>query len=392
MAAEPDSTSNQSPPCPTPCNPEKESRTVLVHGSRRCRLLHKTIFRNDTTYRNISSLLHRLDALFLAPSEARHPALSHALVGRLGMMPVDEDSSQGPAQGPTQEPSSPEPLSQEPSSQNLQQTRDSSDQFIDVCKPQPHVLMVADVHSHHVAPHCDRTDISLSLHLENQRLLDELRLCQIHLADATDSRRHLEQQLQAAQMQLNAYVVVLIDGNEFIFHDRWTNHGIQGGRRAAQTLQAAVVDLFGNSLGGFDVVVRVFADLDRLARSLGRDDDADDYARFRDFAVGFTQTRSLFDFVAVSHGGKLTSSKLQETALWHLRNQNCKHVLLAMSDIASNALFLQELAQAGNAQQRVTAMSAGGPMVNGFGVVELGKDLFRTDRPTDRNRLFSDGY
>jgi hypothetical protein len=82
---------------------------------------------------------------------------------------------------------------------------------------------------------------------------------------------------------------------------------------------------------------------------------------FRDFTLGFTQGKASFDFIDVGHGKERADSKIKgtnsqpsssktrlrlrttECMRWHLRNHNCKQILLGISHDAGYAPFLDEV-------------------------------------------------
>ncbi|PHH78521.1 hypothetical protein CDD80_6710 [Ophiocordyceps camponoti-rufipedis] len=253
-------------------------------------LLPRSLFR--------PGIAHPLDAVYLAPSEDHHP-LSRILYNRPG--PSSISCTQNLAGFP---------------------------------RDRARVLTRQRV--------VDRIDTALLL--QNRRLLEELHRCKLNLADASLARQQLGQQLRARDK--HAYVSILIDGENFTFHDDWITQGVQGGRRASHALQAAIQEHFGHT-------------------------------RLHDFTVGFIQNRPLFDFVALDQGN-VASGKLQETVLLHLQDHSCRHVILGMSDCVSNLLFLHELEQTGNYWDRVTVLPVKGLLSKGFGLTELCRGIFCT--------------
>ncbi|PHH87904.1 hypothetical protein CDD83_8246 [Cordyceps sp. RAO-2017] len=247
--------------------------------------------------------------------------------------------------------------------------------------------------------HCDR--VETNLRLSNQKLVEELRLCKLDLDDATNSRRELQLRLQTHETKTeslvreneesksrNPYVFVAIDSDAFIFRDRWTKQGVEGGRRAAQALQNAVAHHFHDKLGQTEIVVKVIVDLGRLFRSLRTDERPHSYADLRDFAAGFAQGQALFEFVDVGPGKDAARFKLQETARWHLRNQNCQHALLGITHTPGYLAFLNEMLGDDEVRPRLSIMQST-PMAEelvatGAQLADLGGGLFRVDKPPGR--------
>ncbi len=109
---------------------------------------------------------------------------------------------------------------------------------------------------------------------------------------------------------------MLIDGDGAKFADEFLRDPIEGAERAAQKLKLAVRDnLKGTNFGHDDVsiVVRIYANLNDLSKSLRlshvitSDDD------MRVFAERFTNSRADFDFVNVGKGKENADSKIRRT-------------------------------------------------------------------------------
>ena len=83
-----------------------------------------------------------------------------------------------------------------------------------------------------------------------------------------------------------------------------------------------------------------------------------------------------------------TDTCLPETTKWHLRNSNCKQVILGISHDAGYAPFLDELFQDGSLRIRVTVLE-GIPTVRelaatGVNILNLNDRLFRSEKLVDR--------
>lgn len=93
------------------------------------------------------------------------------------------------------------------------------------------------------------------------------------------------------------------------------------------------------------MIAKVYANLAGLAKAMRRDGSLENEMDFKDFSLGFSQGKATFDFVDVGHGKERADNKIKgtqasrrkavleadsrsETARWHLRNHNCKQVLL----------------------------------------------------------------
>lgn len=91
-----------------------------------------------------------------------------------------------------------------------------------------------------------------------------------------------------------------------------------------------------------EVVAKVCANVTGLSKAMLRDGSLQNIADLRDFTLGFTQGKASFDFVDVGHGKERADSKIKECTRWHLRNHNCKQILLGISHDAGYAPFLDE--------------------------------------------------
>ncbi|KAG6118792.1 hypothetical protein E4U13_008286 [Claviceps humidiphila] len=182
----------------------------------------------------------------------------------------------------------------------------------------------------------------------------------------------------------NAYVLVVIDGDGLLFRDQWIEQGLEGGRRAALALEDAVRARCGEHGDGVEVVVKVVANVDGLAKILDRD-----VSDIRGFALGFTQAKASFDFIIVGPENGCTTAKVRETVKWHGRNYNCKHVLMGISHDPSYTSFLDGIALEEDQRERLTVLEGlsaqTADVPSNIKRASLGNELFRTDGHTDRD-------
>lgn len=139
----------------------------------------------------------------------------------------------------------------------------------------------------------------------------------------------------------NPYIQVLIDGDGMIFNSDLIRQGVEGGKQAAALLRNKVLELCPSS--DIEIIANVYTNLHGLSSALLRDGSTDDMEQFKNFTVGFTQGKASFNFIDVGHGKERADSKIKEVARWHLRNQNCKQILLGISHDAGYAPFLDEV-------------------------------------------------
>ncbi|KAI1106582.1 hypothetical protein F4804DRAFT_300480 [Jackrogersella minutella] len=136
----------------------------------------------------------------------------------------------------------------------------------------------------------------------------------------------------AQQLEKDSFVAVLIDGDGAKFADEFLRDPMGGAERAAIRLKQAVREnLRGTGAGQEDIpiLVRVYANLNDLSKSLrmSRVIDFDDDMRL--FAERFTNSRAEFDFVNVGKGKENADSKIRRMLNHYYRNIQCKKIFLA---------------------------------------------------------------
>lgn len=198
------------------------------------------------------------------------------------------------------------------------------------------------------------------------------------------------------------------------FKEDFIKQGIEGGKKAAYALRAAILDECGAHANGVEVIAKVYANLAGLCKAMRRDGSLDSESDLKNFSLGFTQAKASFDFVDVGHGKERADNKVRgmppsrrwrkgmtmlireyplETTKWHLRNSNCKQVILGISHDAGYAPFLDELFQDASIRIRVTVLE-GIPTVRelsstGVNILNLNHKLFRSEKLVDRTLIES---
>ncbi|TQN73939.1 hypothetical protein CSHISOI_01494 [Colletotrichum shisoi] len=195
---------------------------------------------------------------------------------------------------------------------------------------------------------------------ENQMLKQELRNAKLDLEHATSSRREMQQALQELDYDnnyiknRNPYVLIMIDGDGLLFQENFIRQGIEGGKQAAYALRTAVAEYVGSQSGEVEIVAKVCANLSGLGRAMRRDGCLASESELKDFSLGFTQAKASFDFIDVGHGKERADSKIKEATRWHLRNYNCRQILLGISHDAGYAPFLDEILQDQDIRSKVS--------------------------------------
>ncbi|CAJ2510746.1 Uu.00g063710.m01.CDS01 [Anthostomella pinea] len=242
--------------------------------------------------------------------------------------------------------------------------------------------------------------IESTLRLENNTLRQQMKDLRLDLDDAAKSRRDLQQRLRDAESRMgmatqstdqlknhNPYVLVLIDGDGLIFKENLIKQGIEGGRRAANDLRQSIAEQC-TSVYETEIIAKVVANFSGLNKAMKRDGSVDSEMDLKDFMMGFNQAKASFDFVDVGHGKERADSKIKETARFHLRNYNCKQILLGISHDAGYAPFLDDMIRDESTRKRITILE-GYPTVRdivstGVNIIQF-PNLFRSEKLIDRS-------
>ncbi|KXJ86322.1 hypothetical protein Micbo1qcDRAFT_36252 [Microdochium bolleyi] len=144
----------------------------------------------------------------------------------------------------------------------------------------------------------------------------------------------LERNVKLIEHRVNAdgFVVVLVDGDGAKFKDDLIRDMVDGGERAAQNLKRAVRKHLADSGSRHDdvpVLVRVYANLNDLSKSLRMSQivPSDDYMRV--FAEKFTNSSAEIDFVNVGKGKENADSKIRRMLNHYHKNIQCQKIFLA---------------------------------------------------------------
>ncbi|KAI0595834.1 hypothetical protein F4775DRAFT_567802 [Biscogniauxia sp. FL1348] len=241
--------------------------------------------------------------------------------------------------------------------------------------------------------------IESTLRKENSALHQQLRDLQLDLDDASKSRRELQQRLRDVEARIgfvtqdndqlknrNAYVLVLIDGDGLLFKENFLSQGLEGGKRAAKELRRAVADHCPHA-DQTEIIAKIICNASGPNRSLKPDNSSNSEANLRDFIAGFNQAKGCFDFIDLGHGEERIDYKIKDITRFHLRNYNCKQILLGVSHDASYSPFLEELIGDHDSRERITVLE-GFPAIRD--IVSTGvhimsfKNVFRSDKPIER--------
>jgi hypothetical protein len=166
--------------------------------------------------------------------------------------------------------------------------------------------------------------VESSLKQEVAHLQSQLHDANLDLADATKSRRDLQQQVHQVEARntsisqnnqhlknTNSYVIVLIDGDGLFFKAPFVQQGIEGGKKAAYALRTAILKQCGEHADEVEVTAKIYTNLSGLCKAMRRDLSLENESDLKDFSLGFTQAKASFDFIDVGHGKERADNKIK---------------------------------------------------------------------------------
>ena len=143
---------------------------------------------------------------------------------------------------------------------------------------------------------------------ECQILIDAQNAREIHISRANQFSALLDHQTEYVAylknvLNANPFIVVIVDGNNFLFNDTFVRDGEEGGRKAAVILKDEVTEWVSKSVeptpSNFKVLIKVYADLKGLAGTYMRGRVIENMSTIGEFAQGFN---TIFDFVDIGGG------------------------------------------------------------------------------------------
>jgi hypothetical protein len=114
----------------------------------------------------------------------------------------------------------------------------------------------------------------------------------------------------------------------------------------------------GMAASNVEVIAKVVVNVSGLAWAMKRDGCIDSDGTFREFCIGFTHAMASFDVVDVGQGKERADSKIKELARWHMRNGNCKKILLGVSHDNGYGAFLDEILRDDSSRKLVSVIEA----------------------------------
>ncbi|KAK1060115.1 hypothetical protein LTR12_011142 [Friedmanniomyces endolithicus] len=184
-----------------------------------------------------------------------------------------------------------------------------------------------------------------------EALVEDYRNLKSDYEEARDSRERYKQ--MARGQERDPFVLVLVDGDGYVFEDDLVSNKDEGGQRAAQLLDEAVKrSLRDRGLEHCRIMVRIYANLSGLSKALSRVNLAGNEKRsLAPFAANFTRTNDLFDFVDAGELKENADSKIRALFRQFVDNPQCKHIYFAgCHDVG----YINELTPHASNRDRVT--------------------------------------
>ncbi|EOD51910.1 putative ccch zinc finger dna binding protein [Neofusicoccum parvum UCRNP2] len=132
---------------------------------------------------------------------------------------------------------------------------------------------------------------------KHENLLKDYRQLRSDFEEEKESREKYKKIAKAQER--NPFVLVLIDGDGYVFKDELLSTGATGGIEAAQLLNDKIQEYLRRlSLDDCRIMVRIYCNLAGLSKTLARAKIVGFEARsLAPFTASFTRSRDLYDFV-----------------------------------------------------------------------------------------------
>ena len=135
---------------------------------------------------------------------------------------------------------------------------------------------------------------------------------------------------RARNQERNPFVLVLIDGDGYIFQEQLIRAGSDGGVTAAQRLNDAIKSCLGSDAGHYRVMVRIYANYVGLSKALNKAGITGPEKRsISTFTASFTRSQELFDFVDAGDKKEGADYKIREMFRLFVDNSQCRHIFFA---------------------------------------------------------------
>ncbi|KAI1821054.1 hypothetical protein F4861DRAFT_25177 [Xylaria intraflava] len=186
----------------------------------------------------------------------------------------------------------------------------------------------------------------------------------------------------ARNQEQNPFVLLLVDGDGYIFNDEYLRQGADGGLQAAHHLNNVIKkSLQAKDLENCHVMVRIYANLANLSRALAKHGlSTADKRSLAPFVASFNRSYGLMDFVDAGELKENADFKIRALLDLYAENAQCKHIYFAA---CHDVGYLSDLTRFRGDRPRVTLVRSSGLLFHDqflrldLGVEEL-PGIFRT--------------
>ena len=160
-------------------------------------------------------------------------------------------------------------------------------------------------------------------------LLQDYKRLKSDFEEERDARERYKQMAKAQER--SPFVLLLIDGDGYIFDDDLVSNGNEGGQRAARLLNDVMINsLRSRGLDHCKIMVRVYANLAGLSKTLSEAKLAGPEKRsLARFTASFTCSNDLFDFVDAGELKENADFKIRAMFRQFVENAQCRHIYFA---------------------------------------------------------------
>ncbi|PYH43453.1 uncharacterized protein BP01DRAFT_424782 [Aspergillus saccharolyticus JOP 1030-1] len=164
----------------------------------------------------------------------------------------------------------------------------------------------------------------------------------------------------ARGQERNPFVLVLIDGDGYMFKEHLIKAGSDGGITAARLMQDSIREILHDRLGHqadqCRIMVRIYANVLGLSKTLARYGFVGHEARsLSPFVANLTSSQDLFDFVDAGDKKEAADYKIREMFRLFVDNNQCKHIFFAG---CHDAGYLNLLIPYSGRTERITLLKA----------------------------------
>lgn len=182
-------------------------------------------------------------------------------------------------------------------------------------------------------------------------LIEDYKRLKSDYEEERDARERYKQ--MARGQERNPFVLVLVDGDGYVFDDDLVSNGAEGGQRAAHLLNDAITtSLRTRGPENCRIMVRVYTNLVGLSKVLSKLKLCGAEKRsLAPFAANFTRSNELFDFIDAGELKENADSKIRALFRQSVDNTQCRHIYFTgCHDVG----YINELIPHRNNREKIT--------------------------------------